>query len=103
MKNKKTSVKSAKSGKTVKATVATKNSEKVGMRYTKLTAAEKLEVISSRKKRGDNVAVAKELGINPVYVSLALTGKKVNEKVNEKVINRMYNKVRGRKAKVTAA
>lgn len=99
MKSKKTAVKSAKSGKAVKATVPTKNSAKVGMRYTKLTAAEKLEVIASRKKRGDNVAVAKELGINPVYVSLALAGKKVNEKV----INRMYNKVRGRKAKVTAA
>lgn len=73
---------------------ATKN-RKSGLTYTKLSPQEKLEVITTRKKRGDNIAIAEELGYTPAYVSQVTTG----VHFNKVIINKMYNKVRARKVR----
>lgn len=78
-------------------TPSTKNATRTGSNYQSLTLDQKRSVISARKKRGDNIAIAKELGYTPTYVSQVTTG--VHE--NKTIVNRMYNKVRGRKAKAS--
>jgi hypothetical protein len=94
MSKSKNAVKSAKTGKAVVATVTTsRNTSRTGMTYSKLNLTEKLAIISDRKKRGDNTAVAQVMGVDAKYVSAVVTGRKTDAKV----INKMYNKVRGRK------
>ena len=96
-KSTKGAVKSAKTGKAVKATVSTKsgrNANRGGMTYAKLSTTEKLAIIADRKKRGDNTAIAQAMGVDAKYVSAVVTGRKSDSKV----VNKMYNKVRGRKA-----
>lgn len=98
MRKSKGTVKSSKTGKAVKATVSTmpsRNANRRGMTYAKLSIAEKLAIIADRKKRGDNTAIAQALGVNAQYVSAVVTGRRSDSKV----VNAMYNKVRGRKAK----
>ena len=96
MSKSKSAVKSAKTGKAVKATVTTtgRNANRGGMTYAKLSTTEKLAIIADRKKRGDNTAIAQALGVNAQYVSAVVTGRRSDSKV----VNAMYNKVRGRKA-----
>lgn len=96
MSKSKSAVKSAKTGKAVTATVTTtsRNANRGGMSYAKLSTAEKLAVIADRKKRGDNTAIAQILGVDAKYVSAVVTGRRSDAKV----VNKMYNKVRGRKA-----
>jgi hypothetical protein len=94
MSKSKNAVKSAKTGKAVTATVTTsRNSNRGGMSYAKLSATEKLAIIADRKKRGDNTAIAQTLGVDAKYVSAVVTGRRSDTKV----VNAMYNKVRGRK------
>lgn len=79
---------------TVTATVSTgRNANRKGMSYAKLTPAQKMEVISARKRRGDNSMVATKLGVDSKLVSSVVTGRKSDMRV----INAMYNTVRGRK------
>lgn len=95
MSKSKSAVKSAKTGKAVTATVTTsRNANRGGMSYAKLSTAEKLAIIADRKKRGDNTAIAQILGVDAKYVSAVVTGRRSDAKV----VNKMYNKVRGRKA-----
>lgn len=96
MSKSKGAVKSAKTGKTVKATVTTsgRNANRGGMTYAKLSMDQKLAIIADRKKRGDNTAVAQVLGVDSKYVSAVVTGRRSDARV----VNTMYNKVRGRKA-----
>lgn len=86
--------KSVKNTKKSKQTVPT-NSRKSGLTYVKLSFDQKLVVIAERKKRGDNIAIANELGYTPAYVSQVTTG----VHFNKTIVNRMYTKVRGRKVK----
>jgi hypothetical protein len=99
-------MKAAKTAKTRKATTATlpevtvtatvsstRNAGRKGMSYAKLTPAQKLEVISARKRRGDNTMVAGKLGVDSKFVSAVVTGRKQDTKV----LNAVYNTVRGRK------
>ena len=100
------STKTAKSAKSKKSTVATvsavtvtatvstgRNANRKGMSYAKLSPAQKLEVISARKRRGDNSMIAQKLGVDSKLVSSVVTGRKSDMRV----INAMYNTVRGRK------
>lgn len=88
------STKATVSAVTVTATVSTgRNANRKGMSYAKLTPAQKLEVISARKRRGDNSMVATKLGVDSKLVSSVVTGRKSDMRV----INAMYNTVRGRK------
>jgi len=86
-----------KTEKTVKPTVAAgRNANRKGMSYTKLSQDQKRAIIASRKRRGDNQAIANELNYTSTYVSQVTTG--VHE--NSKIVNRMYDKVRARKVKI---
>ena len=95
--------KTSKSSKSTKATVsavtvtatvsANRNAGRKGMSYAKLTPAQKLEVISARKRRGDNTMVATKLGVDSKLVSAVVTGRKMDTKV----LNAVYNTVRSRK------
>lgn len=79
---------------TVTATVSTgRNANRKGMSYAKLTPAQKLEVISARKRRGDNSMVATKLGVDSKLVSAVVTGRKMDMRV----MNAVYNTVRSRK------
>ena len=97
------SSKTAKATKTVAATVTVSTpakSTRTGMRYAKLSQSEKLSIIASRKRRGDNQMIATRFGMDSKVVSAIVTGRKSNTRV----VNAMYNQVRGRKvnAKVGA-
>ena len=100
------STKTAKSAKSKKSTVATvsavtvtatvstgRNANRKGMSYAKLTPAQKLEVISARKRRGDNTVIAQKLGVDSKLVSSVVTGRKMDMRV----MNAVYNTVRSRK------
>lgn len=100
------STKTAKSAKSKKSTVATvsavtvtatvstgRNANRKGMSYAKLTPAQKLEVISARKRRGDNTMIATKLGVDSKLVSSVVTGRKMDMRV----MNAVYNTVRSRK------
>lgn len=79
---------------TVTATVSTgRNANRKGMSYAKLTPAQKLEVISARKRRGDNTVIAQKLGVDSKLVSSVVTGRKMDMRV----MNAVYNTVRSRK------
>ena len=100
------STKTAKSAKSKKSTVATvsavtvtatvstgRNANRKGMSYAKLTPAQKLEVISARKRRGDNTVIAQKLGVDSKLVSSVVTGRKMDMRV----MNAVYKTVRSRK------
>lgn len=93
-------VKTAKSTKTAPSAKPTtgRNANRKGMTYQKLSASQKMEVIASRKRRGDGAVVAAKLGVTSAYVSNVVTGRIENTRV----VNQMYDLVRGRKAKATA-
>ena len=92
-KSKKSSVATV-SAVTVTATVSTgRNANRKGMSYAKLTPAQKLEVISARKRRGDNTVIAQKLGVDSKLVSSVVTGRKMDMRV----MNAVYNTVRSRK------
>ena len=79
---------------TVTATVSsTRNAGRKGMSYAKLTPAQKLEIISARKRRGDNTMIATKLGVDSKLISSVVTGRKMDMRV----INAVYNTVRSRK------
>ncbi len=73
--------------------VVVKSSSRKGTTYKRLTVEQKLEIITSRKRRGDIQKVAAELNVPSTYVSGVVTGRRKDIKV----INNIYDKVRGRK------
>ena len=77
----------------VVSTVSRSTNSRKGSSYKKLSIPQKLEIITGRKRRGDNQVIAAELNVTPTYVSGVVNGRHQNTKI----VNRMYDKVRGRK------
>ena len=87
--------KKAETAKVIEVTpaVVSNRSSRKGTSYKKLTVAQKLEIITARKRRGDIQKVASALNVPSTYVSGVITGRRQDTKV----INRAYDIVRGRK------
>lgn len=66
---------------------------------TRLTTAQKLEIIMDRKRRGDVRKVSDATGFSHGYTSLVLLGRHENEKI----INRAYAMFKSRKPKEVKA
>ena len=73
--------------------VVVKSSSRKGTTYKRLTVEQKLEIITSRKRRGDIQKVASKLNYTSNYVSGVIAGRRKDSKV----VNKAYDIARGRK------
>lgn len=77
----------------VVATVSRSTNSRKGASYKKLSIPQKLEIITSRKRRGDIQKVASKLNYTSNYVSGVIAGRRKDSKV----VNKAYDIARGRK------